>query len=118
MTWTNVNSIIEDDDLHVVQEKTEVEVDLPLAGLLGAFEGEERGDYWITNTVTGGRLTRESVGNWFGDAIAAAGLPKGQNGCPFHGLRATTATQLANNGAAPHENMSVTGHKTLKEVER
>lgn len=35
-----------------------------------------------------------------------------------HGLRKACARRLADAGATPHEIQAVTGHKTLKEVER
>jgi integrase len=38
--------------------------------------------------------------------------------CSAHGLRKATATRLAEGGASAHEIMSITGHKTLEEVER
>ena len=38
--------------------------------------------------------------------------------CSSHGLRKAIARRLAEAGATPHEIMSVTGHKTLSEVER
>lgn len=37
---------------------------------------------------------------------------------PPHGLRATMAVRLAEAGCTPHQIMAITGHKTLKEVER
>jgi len=43
-----------------------------------------------------------------------AGLPD----CSAHGLRKACARRLAEAGATPHEIMSITGHKTLAEVER
>ena len=43
-----------------------------------------------------------------------AGLPH----CSAHGLRKARAAGLASLGAPPHEIMAVTGHRTLKEVER
>ena len=41
MTWENVRSFIEGEYLRVVQEKTGAQVDLPIAGLLRAFDGED-----------------------------------------------------------------------------
>lgn len=43
-----------------------------------------------------------------------AGLPH----CSAHGLRKATSTRLAELGCTPHEIMAITGHRTLKEVER
>jgi integrase len=38
--------------------------------------------------------------------------------CTSHGLRKAISRRLAEAGKSPHEIMSVTGHSTLKEVER
>jgi integrase/recombinase XerD len=38
--------------------------------------------------------------------------------CSAHGLRKATPTQMAEEGATPHELMAITGHRSLEEVER
>lgn len=43
-----------------------------------------------------------------------AGIP----GCSAHGLRKSAARRLAEAGCTMHEIMAITGHKSLKEVER
>src|SRR5262249_41362607 len=45
----------------------------------------------------------------------AAGLPQH---CTFHGLRKAALTQLADAGCTPHQIAAISGHKTLKEVQR
>jgi hypothetical protein len=52
-----------------------------------------------------------------GSAVSgsSAGLP---DHCTLHGVRKNTASQLAEEGATPHQIGSVTGHTTLKEIER
>jgi integrase len=52
---------------------------------------------------------------WFADAIEEAGLP---DACVMHGLRKTAAKTLAEVGCTAHEIMAVTGHRSLKEVQR
>ena len=42
----------------------------------------------------------------------------GLTGCPLHGLRKACARRLAEAGCSALEIMAITGHKTLKEVER
>ena len=42
----------------------------------------------------------------------------GLEACSAHGLRKACARRLAESGATPHEIMSITGHKTLAEVQR
>jgi integrase len=44
-----------------------------------------------------------------------AGLP---SRCTFHGLRYAMARRLADQGASTHQIAAVTGHKSLKEIER
>jgi integrase len=117
MTWDNVVDTFESKLLGVKREKTGAEVDPRSGGLVAAL-GEGRSGYWIKDKFTGGRLARESFGNFFSDAVLAAGSPQGQVGCSLQCLQGTNATRLANNGAPIHEIMSVTGHKTLSEVQR
>jgi integrase len=63
-----------------------------------------------------GRPFREdSYSRWFRDSARAAGLP--EHSTP-HGLRKRAAADLADSGANAHEIGAVTGHTTLKEVER
>jgi integrase len=38
--------------------------------------------------------------------------------CSFHGLRKAAARRLAERGCTPHEIAAITGHATLKEIER
>jgi integrase len=52
---------------------------------------------------------------WFRPMCDAAGLPPD---CRAHGLRKRCCADLANRGATPHEIMTVSGHRTLKEVDR
>ena len=49
------------------------------------------------------------------DKIAAAGLP---DECVTHGLRKAAARRLADAGCSTLMIMAVTGHQSLKEVER
>jgi len=56
-----------------------------------------------------------SFGNWFGDRCREAGLPKGHNA---HGLRKAAARRLAEAGCTTLEIMSITGHRTIAEIER
>ncbi len=49
------------------------------------------------------------------DAIAKAGLPER---CVLHGLRKAAARRLAEAGCSSKQIASITGHKSLDEVER
>lgn len=53
--------------------------------------------------------------NWFAAACHAAGLPKGL--C-LHGLRKAACRRLAEAGCTVHEIMAISGHRTLRQVER
>lgn len=54
------------------------------------------------------------LGNLMREWCDAAGLPE----CSSHGLRKAIARRLAEAGATTHEIAAITGHKTLKEIER
>jgi integrase len=49
------------------------------------------------------------------DCAAKAGIAKGLGP---HGLRKATARRLAEAGCTPHQIAAMTGHQSLKEVER
>jgi integrase/recombinase XerD len=65
-------------------------------------------------TEYGKPFTANGFGNKFKDWCRQADLPH----CSAHGVRKATSTALAEAGATPHEIMAVTGHRSLKEVER
>jgi len=72
------------------------------------------GGLTFLTTEHGGAYTADSFGNRFRAWCREAGLPH----CSAHGLRKAAATRLAEMGCTPHEIMAVTGHRTLKEVDR
>ena len=106
---------IRDGAIHLRQQKTSVELAIPLHPSLDAI---------ITNTLSGnltflttqfGRpFTSNGFGNWFRKQCDAAGLPH----CSAHGLRKAAARRLAEAGCTPHEIAAITGHASLKEVSR
>ena len=53
-------------------------------------------------------------GKWFRDQCDAAGLPH----CTAHGLRKAAARRLAEAGCTEHEIAAITGHASLREVQR
>jgi integrase len=63
---------------------------------------------------SGAPFTPASFGKWFRLQCDAAGLPH----CTFHGLRKACARRMADAECTPHEIAAVTGHASLKEVER
>jgi integrase len=97
------------------EDRHPVDMDIPvhpdLAGVLAATPFKH-----LTFLVTeyGKARSPKGFGDWFKDYCRQADLPH----CSAHGLRHATATRLAERGATPHEIMAITGHKTLREVER
>jgi integrase len=69
---------------------------------------------WLVGARSGS-FTDQGFTDWFGAEMAKAGLPAR---CTPHGLRKRCLTDLANDGKTLHEIMSVSGHLTMKEVER
>ncbi len=88
--------------LPVVPELAHIIAATPSGGL--TFLTSERGT----------AFTPDSFGNRFRTWCREAALPQ----CSPHGLRKAAASRLAELGASPHQIMAVTGHTTLKEVDR
>lgn len=107
---------IRDGRLVVKQEKTGAELRLPIHHELLAELPTGAGQLVFLTTQHGAAF-KSGTGfyNWFKARCAEAGLP-----CDLapHGLRKATARRLAEAGCTPHEIMSITGHKTLAEVDR
>ena len=66
-------------------------------------------------TARGKPFTAAGFGDWFRDRCNKAGLPKR---CTAHGLRKAAARRLAEEGATTHQIASMTGHRSLSEVQR
>jgi integrase len=100
----------------VAQQKTGQAVSAPLhAELVSTLACAERSQLFIVTTKWGAPFTTAGFGNWMADSIAQAGLP---DECVAHGLRKAAARRLAEAGCTPHEIKAITGHKSLKEVQR
>ena len=92
--------------ISVATEKTGTQVTIPLAPeLVEAIKAVKLKGLTFVAQGNGQPLTKESFGNWFGEACKGAGL-KGYNA---HGLRKLAATRLAMNGATVHELNAVFG---------
>ncbi len=100
----------------VVQAKTGAKLTIAqhpaLAPSLDAFRKDVG---CIVITEFGKPFSEHGFGNWMADAISAAGLP---DRCVTHGVRKAAARRLAEAGCTAHEIQAITGHTTLKEVER
>jgi integrase len=98
------------------QQKTGTLVEIPLLSeLVANIEASASANLTFLITEAGKPFTAAGFGNWFRKICREAGLPKG---CAAHGLRKTAARRLAEAGCTAHEIMSITGHKTLREVTR
>lgn len=66
-------------------------------------------------TAYGKPMSEAGFTNWFVQCAKDAGLPARSSP---HGLRKAAARRLAEAGCSAHEIMAITGHESLKEVER
>lgn len=99
----------------VRQEKTGQLVDIPQHPNLQASLAARKIEHLALLTTRQGKpFTEKGFGNWVSKAAERAGLPH----CSAHGLRKAAARRLAAAGCTAHEIMSITGHQSLKEVER
>jgi integrase len=98
------------------EHRNPVDLDIPvhpkLAESLDAFSSEH---LTYLTTEWGKPFSFKGFGNRFKEWCRAASLP---DYCTLHGVRKHTASQLAEEGATPHQIGSVTGHTSLKEIER
>jgi integrase len=114
MSWSDVS--LDGHRILVTQDKTGTKLDLRLHDdLLDTLAAWPRGSQAILYTAHGKAFSTKGLGNKMADAIGAAGLPEE---CVTHGLRKAAARRLAEAGCTPHEIASITGHKSLAEVER
>lgn len=108
MKWSDYDG----SSIHVVQQKTGTELDIPVGPQLKAELAAWRG------LPSQPILTRPNGLPWVGANVSKVlpreldkipGFPKERN---LHGLRKLCATALAEAGATMHQIMAITGHKT------
>jgi integrase len=106
---------IRDGALHVKQEKTGVELIIPVHPTLAAVIGAAPRDHLsFVTTRLGGPFQGSTFSRWFRDQCDRAGLPQ----CSAHGLRKAAARRLAEAGCTAHEIGAITGHASLAELVR
>ncbi|OPY95699.1 hypothetical protein A5906_06895 [Bradyrhizobium sacchari] len=110
---------ISNEVLDWVRKKTEAKTGYQLAipvhpELRRIIDATLSGHLTFLVTEFGAPFTAAGFGNWFRDRCNEAGLKH----CSFHGLRKATATRLADVGCDPLEIAAITGHASLKEVQR
>jgi integrase len=102
--------------IKVRQLKTGAELNIPVHAALAETIAGTRliGTATFLTTQFGQPFTAAGFGNWFRDQCNAAGLPH----CSAHGLRKAAARRLAEAGCTAHEIAAVTGHASLREIQR
>lgn len=105
-----------DGGIRVVQEKTGAELWLPITGeLRAALRAGPTYIHPLIGTARGRTMKRQSITDLIRRAAKDAGLPPK---CKAHGLRKALMRRLAEGGKSTKQIAAMSGHKTLKEVER
>ena len=103
-------------ELHVVQQKTGAELHLPVRRELAqAMRAYSAKGLSLIGKENGQPMSRAALSHMMRAAIKEAGLPAK---CVSHGLRKATMRRLAEDGKTEKQIASVSGHKTLREIER
>ena len=101
--------------IHVIQQKTGAELWVPvhpnLARSLAAFPA----GLTLIGDVAGRPIRRAGLSHLIRQSVRKAGLP---SRCVPHGLRKAAMRRLAEGGGTAKQIASISGHKTLKEIER
>jgi len=106
---------IRDGIMHVRQQKTGIELAIPIHGTLASTIAEAPADHLTFLTARNGKpFSPAGFGNYFRDCCNEAGLSH----CSAHGLRKAAARRLAEAGCTMHEIAAITGHASLSEVQR
>jgi integrase len=102
--------------IHIVQQKTGAELWVPIhPELAQALKAYPARGLTLIGDHAGRPLKRAALSAVMRSAIIGAGLPKR---CVGHGLRKAAMRRLAESDATANQIAAVSGHKTLKEVER
>jgi integrase len=107
---------IVDGELHVIQQKTGAELFLPVVPELErALKAYPAKGLTLIGKESGKPLSRAALSHLMRAAIKDAGLPAK---CVSHGLRKAAMRRLAESGKTEKQIAAVSGHKTLREIER
>lgn len=102
--------------IHVIQQKTGAELWVPvhpaLARSIAAFDTN---GLTLIGDLAGRPVKRAAVSHLIRQSVRKAGLP---SRCVPHGLRKAAMRRLAEGGGTAKQIASISGHKTLKEIER
>jgi integrase len=112
MSWSH----LEGSGINVAQQKTKARLWIPLHPELAAILAQwPRTHVAIITTRFGQPFTHDGFGSWMASRIERAALP---DRCVSHGLRKAAARRLADAGCSTHQIGAITGHQSLKEIER
>jgi integrase len=111
---------ISDGILYICPQKTRNKTGITLAipvhpELASVLEQTPTKCATFLKNARGEPFTADVFTSWFRGVRKAAGLPEGLS---VHGLRKAACRRLAEARCTPHEIMAISGHTTLKEVER
>jgi enterobacteria phage integrase len=106
-----INSVI-----HITTQKTGAELDIPIhPDLLRSIKASPAQGLTLIGSPDGRPMSALALSALVTRAVHAAGLPKE---CVPHGLRKSAMRRLAEHGSTSKEIASVSGHRSLKEIER
>ena len=107
---------IDGDMINVRQQKTGTVLAIPLQPSLRDVIDATPSDHLTFLTTSAGKpFTAGGFTNWFRDMCNEAGLPKGTSA---HGLRKAACRRLAEAGCSAKEIAAISGHVSLREIER
>ena len=107
---------IKNDFIEVTQQKTGTELAIPITPKLQeAIDAYPHKSLFLIETTYERAYSVKGFGGAFGDWRKKAGIPTGYS---VHGLRKSCCRILAEAGCSSSEIMAITGHQSLKEVER
>jgi integrase len=102
--------------LSVRQQKTGRSLEIPVhPALLAILETTPSEHLTFLTTQTGKPFSPAGFTNWFRDMCNEAGLPPGTSA---HGLRKAACRRLAEAGCSANLIAAVSGHRSLREVQR
>ncbi len=102
--------------IRVIQEKTGAELSIPMhPELIAAIKAAPAKGVTLIGDAKGRPIKRATLTLLMKKAVELADLP---THCVPHGLRKAMMRRLAESGSSAKEIASISGHRTLKEVER
>jgi integrase len=109
-------SDISDGMIRCKQKKTGAELMIAVhPALERAIKAGPSNGIYLIGDKHGRPITRQTLTRLMGEAVRSAGLDRR---CVTHGLRKATMRRLAEHGSTTKEMAAVSGHRTLREVER